>query len=166
MSGQETGLEARPISLRDANDFVARHHRHHKPVHGQKYSVSAWRNDALVGVAIVGRPVARNLDDGLTAEVTRLCTDGSKNVCSFLLSRAARMAGSNGYRTIGTYTLASETGSSLRAAGWQFSHETKGGEWSRPSRTRNAAARSEPKHYWTKSLTRNPACSEHTKGET
>lgn len=80
------------IALADANDFVARLHRHHKPVVGHLFSLGAVLDGKLVGVAIVGRPVARMRDDGLTAEVTRLCTDGTDNACSFLYGAAARAA--------------------------------------------------------------------------
>ena len=85
-------LELVPISLKEANEFVKRYHRHHKPVVGHKFSVAAAVNGAVVGVAIVGRPVSRYLDDGWTLEVNRLCTDGTKNACSFLYSAAWRAA--------------------------------------------------------------------------
>ena len=85
-------LELMPISLAVANGFVAEHHRHHKPVRGHKFSLGCMVDGRLVGVAIVGRPVSRYLDDGLTLEVNRLCTDGTKNACSFLYGAAARAA--------------------------------------------------------------------------
>lgn len=72
------------VKLDEANAFVSNLHRHHKPVVGHLFSIGAVLGDQLVGVAIVGRPVSRMRDDGLTAEVTRLCTDGTKNACSFL----------------------------------------------------------------------------------
>jgi hypothetical protein len=124
------------IQLSEANAFVSEHHRHHKPVIGHLFSIGAVINDELVGVAIVGRPVARMRDDGLTAEVTRLCTDGTKNACSFLYGAAARAAFALGFKRIGTYILASEPGTSLTATGWRLIGETKGGSWSRPSRGR------------------------------
>lgn len=73
-----------PVSLKEANAFVAEHHRHHKPVTGHKFSIGCQSMGRLVGVAIVGRPVSRYLDDGLTLEVTRLCTTGERNACSML----------------------------------------------------------------------------------
>ena len=85
-------LTVKPMSLADANSFVAEHHRHHKPVRGHKFSLGCMANGRLAGVAIVGRPVSRYLDDGLTLEVNRLCTDGTKNACSFLYGAAARAA--------------------------------------------------------------------------
>ena len=93
-----------PISLKEANAFVAAHHRHHKPVTGHKFSIGCAAEGRLVGVAIVGRPVSRYLDNGLTLEVTRLCTTGEKNACSMLYSAAARAAKAIGYRKIITYT--------------------------------------------------------------
>lgn len=124
------------IKLSEANDFVAAHHRHHKPVIGHVFSLGAVLDGELVGVAIVGRPVARMRDDGKTAEVTRLCTDGTRNACSFLYGAAARAAFALGFQRIGTYILATETGGTLNAAGWKLIGETKGGSWSRVSRGR------------------------------
>ena len=133
------------VKLDEANAFVARHHRHHKPVVGHLFSLGAVLNGELVGVAIVGRPVARMRDDGVTAEVTRLCTDGTRNACSFLYGAAARAAFALGFQRIGTYILASEGGTTLKAAGWRMIGETKGGSWSRQSRERTDKHPTEPK---------------------
>lgn len=142
------GLEHAPISLADANDFVATHHRHHKPVRGHKYSIAAHLADALVGVVIVGRPVSRIRDDGLTLEITRLCTDGTRNACSFLTGKAAPAAFALGFKRIGTYILLGETGVGLRAAGWTLISQTKGGNWDCPSRPRADRHPIEPKTLW------------------
>ncbi len=83
----------------------------------------------LVGVAIMGRPVSRYLDDGLTLEVNRLCTTGEKNACSMLYAAAARAARAMGYRKIITYTLDTEPGTSLRAAGWMCAGPAGGKRW-------------------------------------
>lgn len=134
------------LSLAEANAFVTQHHRHHKPVVGHKFSLGASLDmDLLVGVAIVGRPVARMRDDGITLEVTRLCTDGTRNACSFLYGAAARAAFALGYARIGTYILASETGVTLKAAGWRQIGETVGGSWSRASRPRTDTHPTQPK---------------------
>ena len=133
------------VKLDEANAFVARLHRHHKSVVGHLFSLGAVLNGELVGVAIVGRPVARMRDDGETAEVTRLCTDGTRNACSFLYGAAARAAFALGFKRIGTYILASETGTTLKAAGWRLIGQTAGGSWSRPSRGRNDKHPTEPK---------------------
>jgi len=125
-----------PISLAEANAFVEQHHRHHKPVVGHKFSIGAALGDEIVGAVIVGRPVSRMRDDGDTLEVTRLCTDGTRNACSFLYGAAARAAFALGYRRIGTYILSSEPGSSLSAAGWRCLGERGGGSWDRDSRPR------------------------------
>jgi hypothetical protein len=124
------------IDLDEANAFVATHHRHHKPVVGHLFSLGAAFEDRIVGVVIVGRPVARLRDDGMTAEVTRLCTDGTRNACSFLYGAASRGAFALGFKRIGTYILASENGASLKAAGWRQIGEVKGRSWSCPSRPR------------------------------
>jgi|SRR5215472_1520570 len=124
------------ITLDEANAFVEQHHRHHKPVIGHIFSIGAALNEKIVGVAIVGRPVARMRDDGITAEVTRLCTDGTKNACSFLYGASARAAFALGFKRIGTYILASETGVSLVAIGWRLIGEAGGGSWSRKDRPR------------------------------
>lgn len=130
-------LRVVPITLAEANAFVAAVHRHHEPVVGHKFSVAAADDEGVVrGVAIVGRPLARNLDDGWTLEVTRLATDGARNACSMLYGAAWRAARALGYRRIGTYTLATEPGSSLRAAGWREVGRTAGGSWSREARPR------------------------------
>lgn len=133
------------VRLADANEYVARLHRHHKPVVGHLFSLGAVLGSTLVGVAIVGRPVARMRDDGVTAEVTRLCTDGTRNACSFLYGASARAAFALGYQRIGTYILASETGTTLKAAGWREIGRTAGGSWSRPSRGRDDKHPTEPK---------------------
>ena len=118
-----------PTTLREANAFVKAHHRHHKPVTGHKFSIGCEVEGRLVGVVIAGRPVSRYLDDGLTLEVNRLCTTGEKNVCSMLYAAAARAAKAMGYRKIITYTLDSEPGTSLRAAGWICAGQAGGKRW-------------------------------------
>lgn len=137
MSGaMEVRLCAVPISLAEANAFVSEHHRHHPSVQGHKFSIGVALGETIVGVAIVGRPVSRHRDDGLTLEVTRLCTDGTKNACSFLYGACARAASALGYRRIGTYILASEGGASLKASGWRVVGEVTGRSWSCKSRPR------------------------------
>lgn len=118
-----------PVSLAEANAFVAQHHRHHKPVVGHKFSIGCTADGRLVGVAIVGRPVSRYLDNGLTLEVNRLCTDGTKNACSMLYAAAWRAARAMGYQKIITYTLDTENGASLRAAGWTCAGLAGGKRW-------------------------------------
>ena len=124
-----TKLAIIPISLRDANTFVDQHHRHHKSVTGHKFSIGCVQGGQLVGVAIMGRPVSRYLDNGLTLEVNRLCTTGAKNACSMLYAAAARAARAMGYQKIITYTLDTEPGTSLRAAGWKCMGPAGGERW-------------------------------------
>ncbi len=112
-------LMVTPINLDEANAFVEQHHRHHKPVPGSKFCVAVSQEDEVRGVAIVGRPVSRVLDDGWTLEVNRCCTDGTRNACSMLYATAWKAAKAMGYTSLITYTLESEGGSSLRGAGWR-----------------------------------------------
>ena len=138
-------MSAIPLSFSSAAEFVQEHHRHHTPPVGHKFSIGAQSDGILVGVVIVGRPVARRRDDGFTLEVTRLCTIGSKNACSFLYGAASRAAFALGYRRIGTYILKREPGTSLIAAGWKLIAETPGKSWSVPSRPRSDKHPIEPK---------------------
>ena len=140
-----------PIALSEANAFVAEHHRHHKPVVGHKFSIAVSSGDVVHGVAIIGRPVARGLDDGWTLEVNRCCTDGTRNACSMLYGAAWRAAKAMGFRKLVTYTLPSEGGASLRAAGWTLVGARGGGNWNTPARPRvdTADAISGQKSFWT-----------------
>jgi hypothetical protein len=137
-----------PISLREASVFVAEHHRHHRPPRGGLFALGAAIGSAVVAVAIVGRPVARNLQDGWTAEVTRLCSTGERNACSFLYSACWRAARSMGYRRLVTYTLPEEGGASLRASGWKLIGEAGGGSWNRPDRPRVDLHPTQRKFRW------------------
>lgn len=122
-------LEICPISLAEANKFVADHHRHHRPVTGHKFSIGCTDGERIVGVAIVGRPVARYLDDGWTLEVNRCCTDGTRNACSILYAAAWRAARAMGYHKLITYILETEPGTSLKAAGWKCVGKAGGLRW-------------------------------------
>lgn len=141
-----------PISLKAANQFVEQHHRHHKPTVGHKFSIGLQSSNQLIGVVIVGRPVARGSDDGLTIEVARLCTNGVKNACSMLYQAAARAAKELGYKKIQTYILDDEIGTSLKACGWQMETLTKGGQWKHTHGTRNNNYPTQPKQRWARQL--------------
>ena len=116
-----------PISLKEANEFVLSFHRHSRPTQGGKFAIAACHNETVVGVAIVGRPISATLQDGLTAEITRVCVldKAPKNTCSFLYGRCWRIWQQMGGRRMLTYTLQSESGSSLRAVGWKVMGEVK-----------------------------------------
>ena len=129
-------LSITPIDFAEANAFVEKFHRHHKPIQGCKFCVAVSSGDKVVGVAIVGRPVARLLDDGWTLEVNRCCTDGTKNACSMLYSAAWRAAKALGYMRLITYTLPEEGGASLRASNWRCLGLRGGGNWNVKSRPR------------------------------
>lgn len=129
-------LTLQPITFPEASAFIRRHHRHHIPPQGWKFGIAVNDGDKVVGVVTVGRPVARALDNGLTLEVTRLCTDGTANACSMLYSAAWRAARALGYKRLITYILASERGTSLKAAGWKCVGAAGGGTWDRKDRKR------------------------------
>lgn len=112
-------MQTVPIELTEANAFVKAIHRHHGEVQGHRFSIGVIDGEKLVGVAIVGRPVGGS-NPRTWAEVTRLCTDGTRNACSHLYSAAARAAQAMGYERIQTYILNEENGASLKASGWQF----------------------------------------------
>lgn len=137
-----------PLTQRAARAWVAQTHRHLSPPRGDVIRVGLEVDGALVGVAMAGRPSARNADDGRTLEVTRVATDGTRNACSALYGAVRRAAVALGYTRLVTYTLPEEGGASLRASGWTYAGTTGGGEWSRTSRARAPAERPEPKHRW------------------
>ena len=122
-------LEIVPMTLREANAFVEQKHRHHGKVVGHKFSIGASNGKEIVGVAIVGRPVGRYLDDGWTLEVNRLCTDGSRNACSMLYAAAWRATRAMGYKRLITDILDTEPGTSLKAAGWKCVGQAGGLRW-------------------------------------
>lgn len=130
-------LEIIPVTLKVAQAFVRQYHRHHGAPGAGRFCIGAIDGEQnLRTVAICGRPVSRHLDDGFTLEVSRVCSDGARNACSLLYGAARRAGKAMGFRRFVTYTLATETGTSLRAAGWRPVGETKGQQWSRERRPR------------------------------
>jgi hypothetical protein len=138
------------VELREANEFIRRYHRHHKPVAGYRFGLGCVHTGQLVGVVVVGRPVGgSNPEDWL--EVTRCCSDGGRNICSFLYGAAARAGRALGFERIQTYILESELGSSLRASGWEFERLSHPIGWER--RGRDVAEHlTERKQLWFKVL--------------
>lgn len=141
--------------------FVSEHHRHHTPPAGHLFSIGAYRAGELEAVVIVGRPVSRGRDDGLTAEITRLCAredaprvidrhgrEHAPCACSFLYARARRACLALGFRMVGTYTLKREPGGSLRGAGYRVVAEVKGRSWDTPTRRRTDKHPTEDKLLW------------------
>ncbi|HKC82468.1 MAG TPA: XF1762 family protein [bacterium] len=143
-----------PIELAEANAFIRLHHRHHQPVQGHRFSIGLCDGAKLVGVVVVGRPVARNGGaPNRVVEVTRCCTDGTPMTCSRLYAAAARVAAALGYSRIQTYTLASESGISLKAAGWTDEGEAGGGQWTHTDgRPRRTDQPTEKKRRWAKDI--------------
>lgn len=138
-----------PCHLDEAAAFVRRHHRHLTPGPGGKFALAvADESGEVRGVAVVGRPVARMADDGWTLEVTRVATDGCPNACSALYGACWRAAKALGYRRLITYTLDTEPGVSLRAAGWQLVGEVRGRSWNCKSRPRVDKNPTQGKFRW------------------
>lgn len=141
-------LEVVPMTLTEAKAYIAEHHRHHRPPVGGLFAIGASNGKEIVGVVVVGRPVARLADNGWTVEVTRLASDGTRNVCSLLYRAAWRAARAMGYRKLITYTLQTEPGSSLRAAGFQLVGEVTKRSWNTPSRPRVDKDERQPRFRW------------------
>lgn len=125
-----------PIFQKAAFAFIDKYHRHHKKPRGSIYQIACEHEGKIVGVAVVGRPSSRYQQNGLTAEVTRLCTDGTKNACSMLYAACWRIAREMGYYRLITYILIEEPGISLHASGWKLIGRRKGHTWNSPSRPR------------------------------
>src|SRR5262245_59708707 len=125
-----------PIDFDEACAFVRQCHRHHLPPQGWKWGIAVNDGAKIVGVVTMRRPVARHLDNGWTAAVTRCCTDGTPHVASMLYAAAWRAARAKGYRSLITYTLVTEPGTSVKAAGYTCLYQVQGQSWHRPSRPR------------------------------
>lgn len=145
-------LEIRPCDFRTACAFVKENHRHNKPPIGHKFSIACYEDNRLCGVAMVGRPVARALDDGLTLEVNRCCTDGTRNCCSMLYGASWRAAKALGYKRIITYTRESENGASLRASNWICDGSAGGTHWTGQRYQQIEIILDEKKVRWRKEL--------------
>ena len=141
-------IELQPITFKEACEFIGLHHSHHLPPQGWKFGIAVNDGEKIVGVITIGRPVSRHLDDGWCLEVTRCCTDGTKNVASKLYSAAWRAVKAMGYKRLITYTLEHEEGTSLVAAGWIKIYKTSGGSWNRESRPRIDNAPLGQKYLW------------------
>ena len=145
-------LELRPCDFATAKSFVGIYHRHNKPPAGHKFSIACYDGDKLVGVCMVGRPIGRYLDDGLTLEINRCCTDGTKNACTMLYGAAQRAAAALGYKRIVTYTLESENGASLRASNWICDGQAGGTHWTGQRYEQTEMVLGEMKVRWRKEL--------------
>lgn len=144
-------MTIKPITSRQASEYVNRFHRHHKAPMGGKFSIGLCDGDKLVGVAICGRPVSRILDDGVTCEITRVCTDGTPNACSMLYGACCRIAKEMGYEKIITYILESENGASLKASNFICEGKAGGLKWT-GKRDTGAEYPHEMKTRWMKKL--------------
>lgn len=145
-------LDIRPCDFQTASAFVGNFHRHNKPPVGHKFSIACYADEKLCGVVIVGRPVSRYFDDGLTLEITRCCTDGTKNACSILYASAWRAAKALGYKRLVTYTRESEPGTSLRAAGFICDGRAGGTHWTGERYIQEEIVMDEMKVRWRKEV--------------
>ena len=150
---QKPKLKLTPLAIKEANEFILKHHRHHKEARGHKFSIGVVAEGSLVGAAIISRPIARALDYRRIAEITRLATDGTYNACSILYAAAARAAKAMGYERIQTYILETEPGTSLKAAGWDCDGQLRrhGKGWNNRENRRTDQPTG-PKIRWSKNL--------------
>lgn len=144
-------MEIRPITLRQASDYINQNHRHHKATVGHKFSIGLFDKEKMVGCAVYGRPVSRYLDDGMTCEINRLCTDGTKNACSMLYGACCRVAKEMGFARIITYILESENGASLKASNFVCDGKAGGTHWT-GQRNRGQDIPREMKTRWSRQL--------------
>jgi hypothetical protein len=155
-------LEVKPVTLHEARAFVADHHAHNRAPVSWRFGAGIWNGPDLLGVVMVGRPVARMIDAQTTVEVNRLCIrrdlgrELAWNACSMLYGWAAREAKRRGFARIITYTLESEAGTTLKAAGWTAEALTRGGSWNRPGRPRIDQAPTCRKVRWCRELNPQP----------
>ncbi len=143
--------EIRPITLKEANTYVNAYHRHNTGTVGCKFAIGLYEGEQLIGVAICGRPVSRYLDDGTICEINRLCTRGDVNACSMLYGACSRIARDMGYKKIITYTLASESGITLKASNFICEGRAGGTHWT-GKRNRQQNLPAEMKTRWMKIL--------------
>lgn len=148
---EKTKMVIRPVTFKIASDFIKSHHRHHGATVGCKFCIGLFDGDRLVGVAVCGRPVSRYLDDGLTCEINRLCTDGTYNACSMLYGASCRVAKAMGYKKIVTYILESENGASLKASNFICEGVAGGTHWT-GKRNRGQLIPAEMKTRWIREL--------------
>ena len=145
-------MKIAPITFRNASDYINTYHRHHNATIGCKFCISVIDEDGQIhGVAVCGRPVSRRLDDGFTLEINRVCTDGSRNACSMLYGACCRIAKAMGYKRVITYTLESESGTSLKASSFVCEGEAGGTHWT-GVRNRQQDIPAEMKTRWSRCL--------------
>ena len=145
-------MRVAPITFKEASAYINQHHRHHKATIGCKFCISVIDDSGqLHGVAVCGRPVSRHLDDGVTLEINRVCTDETRNACSMLYGACCRIAKEMGYKRVITYILESENGASLRASNFTCEGPAGGTHWT-GSRNRGQQIPAEMKKRWVRIL--------------
>ena len=145
-------MKIAPITFKEASAYINKHHRHHRSTIGCKFCISVVDDNGQIhGVAVCGRPVSRFLDDGLTLEINRVCTDGTRNACSMLYGVSCRIAKEMGYHKVITYILASESGTSLKASNFVCEGEAGGIHWT-GTRNKGQDIPAEMKTRWVRIL--------------
>ena len=144
-------MTIKPITFKTACEFVNQNHRHHSATVGCKFCIGLFDGEKMVGCSVCGRPVSRYLDDGLTCEINRLCTDGTQNACSMLYGASCRVAKAMGYKKVITYILESENGASLKASNFTYDGIAGGKHWT-GCRNTGVSIPSEMKQRWVKTL--------------
>lgn len=146
------------VPFSTAKAFVLEHHRHCPPPAGWRFGAGIFNGRALIGVVMVGRPVARAFDHTKVVEVNRLCVRCDIdpqlvwNACSKLYGWAAREARKRGFERVITYVMEHEAGTTLKAAGWSIEATTRGRSWSAPSRPRQDKMQRVDKVRWGRTL--------------
>lgn len=134
-----------PITFRQACNYVAGLHRHNRAPRGHKFSIGLIKDSTMVGVAMASRPVSRNYDNGLTVEIIRVCTDGTRNANSMLYGAIWKSCKAMGYQRCITYTQHDESGDSLRGAGWVRERDIPArGSWSEGTKNETLKAMRHP----------------------
>ena len=145
-------MEIKPITFKQASEFINKYHRHHNATVGCKFCVGLYEENTLIGCAVCGRPVSRFYDDGLTCEINRVCViEGHKNGCSMLYGACCRIAKIMGYKKIITYTLQHENGASLKASNFVCEGQAGGTHWT-GKRNKGQSIPHEMKNRWIKEL--------------
>lgn len=145
-------MKIAPITFKEASAYINKNHRHHRATIGCKFCISVIDDTGQIhGVAVCGRPVSRFLDDGLTLEINRVCTDGTRNACSMLYGASCRIAKEMGYHKVITYILASESGTSLKASNFVCEGEAGGIHWT-GTRNKGQDIPAEMKTRWVRIL--------------
>lgn len=145
-------MKLAPCTVKAALKQVREWHRHLPELQGGLFAAQCIDDDGnCLGVAVAGNPAQEWQGTGRIV-ISRVATSGAENACSMLYGALCRAAKALGYSEVWTYTLPTEPGTSLRAAGFIDMGMSDGGEHSRKSRLRKPAKHPEPKRRWVRKL--------------